>query len=353
MTFDQSIIHSIVQTVADFRENEIASIDSAHVIRWIDQFPVDQSTKSIIIFETDRLLKHYYCSKRKAIDLILAFLMLRRTTSNVTKDWISDINFLQIQRYGESQIKTIEMIDGILSERYGFKTSNCGGSNRFVYVDDCIYSGNRLLNDIIEWIENSAPPGASLIIFCLAAHTRGLEYAHKKITKFAKLKRISIEPPHIGIKINNSMSQNSPVEFLWPKYRVVYDDRTYRYYQTIRDRIEEKGINLSRTSIFRSREIPHKEVVFSSSTARDIVEQIFLHVGAGFVFDYIQTRKPDSDVCALVRPLGFDKLESFGFGSFFITYRNIANNCPLAFWWEQGGWIPLFHRKTNHEGFWF
>src|SRR5450755_4549701 len=56
------------------------------------------------------------------------------------------------------------------------------------------------------------------------------------------------------------------------------------------------------------------------------------------------------------RVLGFMKLISLGFGTFFVTYRNISNNCPLVLWWGDpsypsthplGKWYPLFPRRTN------
>ena len=57
-----------------------------------------------------------------------------------------------------------------------------------------------------------------------------------------------------------------------------------------------------------------------------------------------------------MRPMGYEYLESLGFGSVFITYRNIANNCPLVLWWGDttyspnhpfSSWYPLFPRKVN------
>ena len=56
--------------------------------------------------------------------------------------------------------------------------------------------------------------------------------------------------------------------------------------------------------------------------------------------------------------MGYEFLESLGFGSVFITYRNIANNCPLALWWGDTSfppshpfskWYPLFPRKVNES----
>ena len=56
--------------------------------------------------------------------------------------------------------------------------------------------------------------------------------------------------------------------------------------------------------------------------------------------------------------MGYEYLESFGFGATFISYRNIANNCPLALWWGDpdapashpfSKWYPLFSHKANES----
>jgi hypothetical protein len=59
---------------------------------------------------------------------------------------------------------------------------------------------------------------------------------------------------------------------------------------------------------------------------------------------YIRTVAPRLPKYA--RPLGDMVLETLGFGSTFVTYRNCPNNTPLAFW-AGDPWYPLFARKTN------
>jgi hypothetical protein len=93
--------------------------------------------------------------------------------------------------------------------------------------------------------------------------------------------------------------------------------------------------------LFREPGTPPVETLFSSPAGRRIVERAFLRAGA---FLHLN--------CATAphqRPLGYEVLESLGFGSLFITYRNIANNCPLAFWWSRNPdvWYPLFPRRVN------
>ncbi len=79
--------------------------------------------------------------------------------------------------------------------------------------------------------------------------------------------------------------------------------------------------------------------IFSSDEGRELLEQQFLAKGA-----YIRT------VCPLLnkyqRPLGNMLLETLGFGSTIVTFRNCPNNAPLVFW-AGDPWYPLFQRKTN------
>jgi hypothetical protein len=90
-----------------------------------------------------------------------------------------------------------------------------------------------------------------------------------------------------------------------------------------------------------------EESLFTSPEAREVVERAFLKAGAMLV---CAAKNPAESM----RPLGFEKLISLGFGSMFITYRNISNNCPLALWYgdpSKSGplslWYPLFPRKTQ------
>jgi len=103
--------------------------------------------------------------------------------------------------------------------------------------------------------------------------------------------------------------------------------------------------------LFRSNMIPHTETLFSSPEARNIVETAFLRKGA-YIASLPKNRQPS------MRPMGYEYLESLGFGAVFVTYRNIANNCPLVLWWGDTSyhpshpfskWYPLFPRKVNES----
>lgn len=91
------------------------------------------------------------------------------------------------------------------------------------------------------------------------------------------------------------------------------------------------------------------EELFTDFSSRKIVENIFLKYGSQLV---LNAKNPAESM----RPLGFNKLPSMGFGAMFFTYRNIPNNCPLVLWYGDptkpnwhplSKWYPLFQRRVN------
>lgn len=81
--------------------------------------------------------------------------------------------------------------------------------------------------------------------------------------------------------------------------------------------------------------------LFSGENGRGLVEQEFLKAGVGI-------RDQSPYLTKYQRPLGNSVLETLGFGSMIVTYRNCPNNAPLALW-AGDPWYPLFPRKTNTD----
>ncbi|WP_449265039.1 phosphoribosyltransferase-like protein, partial [Escherichia coli] len=54
------------------------------------------------------------------------------------------------------------------------------------------------------------------------------------------------------------------------------------------------------------------------------------------------------NLSATQRPLGHITLDTLGFGSLIVTFRNCPNNAPLALWVGEP-WYPLFPRTTNSQ----
>lgn len=148
-----------------------------------------------------------------------------------------------------------------------------------------------------------------------------------------------------NLLIRDNRTSDSDIEIAWPKL-ITRNSLVNSYVSSM---YTLSGRKLEAHEVFRPPEFLVQEKLFSSPQAREIVERSFLIKGIELIKDN-QYKAPS------IRPLGFMKLTSLGFGTFFITYRNIANNCPLVLWWGDttysathplGRWYPLFPRKTN------
>jgi hypothetical protein len=146
---------------------------------------------------------------------------------------------------------------------------------------------------------------------------------------------------------NNLPWDKEKYESFWP-VEFMNDELVNKFVDIVKEKSIQKSVN---PRLFRPDTVPKQETLFSTPEARNIVESAFLRKGA-YIASLPEKRK-DS-----MRPMGFEYFESLGFGSVFITYRNIANNCPLVLWWGDTNyhpshpfskWYPLFPRKGNES----
>lgn len=348
------LLESIANTVADYRQSELAPITAAHVARWVDQF--DATDRLPILGEMDALLKRYYFSRARIKAFYQMFLQALNETltgDQSPRKALQDVKFLNIQRTGESQRDLLNIVAEVLREEYAISIARCGlASPTFhVYLDDAIYTGNRLRYDLTEgegavaWIPRQAPERCALIICMLAIHTAGLEYVSQYIGNAASAKPITVGY-FKAQEIDNRRHPDSPMECLWPS-ALPSDPDGDRFISYTRGQCKKWGwpaYECYPRDVFRPAGTPLEETVFSSPANRNVIESAFFRAG----FQLIKDTSFYKDGSSLDRPLGFEKIPSLGFGTFFFTYRNIANNCPLVLWSERGGWIPLFPRKGNH-----
>ena len=344
---ERAVEAEIAGLLSDFRAEEIEQITPNGVARWADQFPYERDEdKYILLSEMRHLMrgKYYYSRERARKDIHNLIHQLQSFCSK--KDWgpidgIRRLNFANHkQDYGHSRFYMLEMLNGELVEKFGFGIDQCGGSNVLVYIDDCLYTGVRLKKEVHKILnpENSVSVN-ELLIWYPVVHLDGYNeqkdyliglHRHDPTVPF-----FSFLPPVMTIA--NNKWANLVIECIWPKR----DDA---------EELVEYLNNISeptiwRRDLFRPEGTPKAETVFSSSEGRDMVEKLFLRVGIKLL--------GHPNMHEHIRPLGFDYSDPLGFGSLFISHRNIANNCPLALWFEskQPGleWYPLLRRKHNFE----
>ena len=229
----------------------------------------------------------------------------------------------------------LKIFSKCLKDEFGLDQDDCGEiGGDFIYLDDVIFSGNRVGNDLEPWIIYSAPQSATVHVIVIASHTSGFYLADKKLrdanTKSGK--NITIKWWNI-LKIENRKYYKNSSSVLWP---TEVPDAPF-----VKDYIDRQ-----KTHPFEPRNSTELKIQpFSSEEGRQVLEREFLIAGAKII---AACENPSQ----FMRPLGFSPF-GVGFGSMIVTYRNCPNNCPLAMWWSVPNkrlhalnWYPLLPRKT-------
>ena len=335
----EDLLASICKRAQDYQPG---SITPDHVERWVRQFPTE--IQLLLLDELAHILSKFYFSKNDIKDALKRFFTGNRNDKDIDRSKVTSINLLDIQKSGSSQKDLLALAKSVIAEE-NLPLANKGDANIHVYIDDCVYTGNKFRYDLVPWIENTSfPPGSKLITYHLAVHTQGFQYALDHIRQAAAKKQLEVKPYKKLIINNNKNCHNENLEVMWPAQCI-----GNKYVDEYCDRVEEicqsNGWNGNR--LFREHPI-NSEVLFQRQENRDIIEQAFLKIGAKLI---ISANNPANSI----RPMGFEKKESLGFGSTFVTFRNISNNCPLALWYGDPDnissgplsmWYPLFKRKV-------
>lgn len=332
-----NLLTQVAEKISAYRPGEIPVPDKQHVDRWLSQFtPKNQLP---LLRELNHLLGCSFLDKSDTEDFITSLINRKPPSNEDQKNYWKGINFLSIQLYGESQKELLKIVNKTLQEQFSLSTEECGiGSDKYLYIDDILFSGGRVQQDIREWVNNKAPSEAKIEICLIAAYTLGLHETQRAISRIIRDsgKNIKVSYNH-KITIENRKSYNTNSQVFWPI--LPQEDPTINDYIT---QLKSEYPPVTRGT--------RKEILapFLSEEGRQTLENEFLLAG-------IKICQKIENPTEILKPLGFSRY-GIGFGSTIITYRNCPNNCPLALWWgdpeaETGplNWYPLLPRKTYNK----
>lgn len=321
------LLESIAKTIADYRAGEIDPPTVAHVERWIGQFA--KGVQEPMLAELDHVLGHTYIPKTSVQKFLTSLIKNKNLVGADPCSFWEDLEFLDIQGGGNSQREMLQMFDGGLQKNCGFGIDDCGEDpEAYLYLDDAIFTGNRISSDLTSWIQSTAPPKAKVHVVAIAFHRGGQWYANTNIQKAAKAANKVLDLKWwrcVEIEDRNHYTNTSDV--LRPT-SLPADELTQDYVASLRYK-----------PVLRVPGNVGENKFFSSEEGRNLLEQELLKAG-------LRIRSRCSKLNVYQRPLGNMVLEALGFGTLLVTFRNCANNCPLAFW-AGDPWYPLFPRKTN------
>lgn len=327
---NKQVIESICETIADYRKGDLAARTPDDVIRWVKQFARD--VRDPLLVELDHVLKHTYISLSDAKRFLDDLVLNKKLVGDDPEVFWADTELLEIQDGGNSQHDMLALFAHVLDDKLGIDAEECSGvNNTFVYLDDGVFSGNRVLHDLRDWLDADAPDAGDVHVIAMVVHSGGRYYAHELLKKKAKAvgknimfhwwRALALEDRRYYTRDSDVLRPNA-----------LPDDNAVQEYV---ESLTELGFppNLRQGSSRGGVEL------FSSHEGRVLLEQQLLIAGAHIKQD-----------CPLlpnnVRPLGYTVLKTLGFGAMIVTYRNCPNNCPLALW-AGDPWIPLFPRRVN------
>jgi len=334
----QALVPTLNPYVTDYL-HVTPEVAEAHTKRWIEQF--DQEDRDVILEETRFILDRNYLPisefKRN-----IAMLFGKGVWGDAGGTAIQQARFIT-QHSGKGQSAIFQLVDQYMTREYGLTIEQCGleQPEQFLFIDDCAFTGNTALADVVKAI-GSSPTMRYLHLWFMAGYTSGINYLQNQLQVICQARGIdlkiwcgrtycdSVTDPTLDVMrpCRTLCQQNIGVPFVARQMR---------------------GVAVP-NSVFRADAFPPVETLFSNSTARRILEQAFLLQGIDLV-SACSAPRPD------MKPLGFVQGQSFGFGAMVFTYRNTPNNCPLVMWWGDpekygpnhplGQWYPLLPRNVR------
>ncbi len=333
------LLASIATTTADYREGDLAAPTPAHVNRWVQQF--DAAVQLPILREMDHVLKQTYISRATIKEFVSTRISDNELTGGNPAAFWSKAHILNIQQHGQSQTHVRSLFGEALREQLGLDVDACGSAGGpFIYLDDVIFSGSRVTNDLRAWLQNSAPKNSTVYTLVLARYRASYQIEENlKQTAANAGKNFNIHIREYFL-LENRMKYRNSSDVLWPAS--VPNDPQVTAYMANQGRFPLQP---------RVAGVGKSELEFTSEAGRQVLESEFLRAG-------VKIRGFCQNPNAIMRPLGFSNF-GVGFGSTIVTYRNCPNNAPLALWWGDvtaspnhpfSKWYPLFPRRTYDQG---
>lgn len=332
MSERDDLLVSVANEIKTYRKDDLPEPTPEHVDRWLHQFTPAQQLP--FLREFDNVIKQTFITRKDVKGFLRDLVTNQKLAGDAPSAYWSSANFLSIQQNGQSQKAMLRLFSKCLDDECGLDLDECGeDGGDFIYLDDVIFSGNRVGNDLEPWIDNHAPQVANVHVIVAALHLGGWYLADKKLKNVIKQSGKNITITYWrSLEVENRKWYKNSSEVLWPtEIPSVAEVQTY--------------MALPSKFPFEPRQPSAKPIEpFSSEAGRQVLESEFLIAGA-------KIRAMSENPKSSMRPLGFSPF-GIGFGSMLVTYRNCPNNCPLAMWWgdpeaTSGAlhWYPLLPRE--------
>lgn len=330
------LCQKISEIIFDYRNKEFGAYDKNHVERWINQF--EEHERELVLQETLRILKRNYITLEHFLKFVQSIITSPKVHCGNQEQYWKNVSLLSIQKDGNSQKELNKILTECLLNKFGVIPKNPIQNTEFIYLDDFIFSGNRLISDMKLWLANNAPIKCRVTIITIGWFNYGQWNTSQKLKKIAEELGKEIQfifLAYENFKLENRLSRKDYSDVFWPTKKIIEINNYTSWLQKENFSPKYREVNGIKNEVF-------------TSSRREDFETIVFKYGLKII-SFSQNNS------SVVKPLGYSTFNGFGFGSTVFSFRNCPNNNPLVFWWGDPNahashpfskWYPLLQRKT-------
>jgi len=324
-------IEILADILKDYRVSELRNPKKENITLWLSQF--SPQNQEIILDEMINICNKLYLTEMEVDNFLKGLVSNEKLTNSDSKSFWSNVSLLNIQQNGHSQSIMVSKFQKIIFDETGITVAiNDNTKSNFIYVDDFLFTGNRLYQDISNYFHTEAT--GKIDIIYIGYFKQGQYYNGNRLK--ANFKNINIQFWRMFELENNTNCQNQS-HILWPIENIKGNIEVVSFLKHYGDKDH---------TIYRNLDQPkgpycESDNLFSSEYNRQILEKEFTLAGLKII---------NKIGIGYWKPLGFSPFNNLGFGAMVFSYRNCPNNTPLCLWWGDWNgnsiWYPLFQRET-------
>src|SRR5690606_26605939 len=170
MSERDDLLASIANEIKTYRRGELPEPTAAHVDCWVSQFtPANQLPFNREFYH---VMQQSFITKKNVKDFLRHVVTNDKLAGDDPTSYWESAHFLKIQQNGQSQKEMLKLFAKCLDDEYAVHLDECGEpGGDYIYLDDVMFSGNRVGNDLEAWISNDAPQEAKVHVIRSEEHT--------------------------------------------------------------------------------------------------------------------------------------------------------------------------------------
>ena len=359
----------IAECLSDYEKSQITT-DS--VMSWAIQFGKDAQ---FMLEETAHFIDKIYFSKSKVKEILEKWILELREDFDSWDSFLKDVLFINTQKGKDGEEKSqnvlYHIISDIIKDKTGKDIDYYKNENEtkevYVYADDILASGKTLREGVVNSIKEYNCMDKRYCCWIICCHsiqkTKTLNSIVKEVTG-------SFEDSSFRINLEKNFRYKYMIENGRRKgNKNNYENQLFNCIEPLDSDLSREVMSSNEMfgSVDSSVDDPvhlltdseiGEERFFTNYENRKRYTELILKASNMLLQEFLkeksETDKERSETdkekdYKIYKPLGITNAsdKSLGLGTLFITWRNIPNNCPYAFWGDINGWKPLCPRNKT------